>query len=124
MSQDGTSPYAHHVAHPSEEATLPLVAQVASFSRLATRFAPAHVAVCAVATHEDQFLPEWLTWHRLVGVDRFYLFDNHPSLEMRRLLRPWIQEGSVVLYELGYQGAHTLPLPLLPPSRVERAEPS
>ncbi|GAA5892062.1 hypothetical protein JCM8208_001424 [Rhodotorula glutinis] len=103
VSADGTSPYAHHVAHPSEEATLPLVASVASFSRLPTRFSPAHVAVCAVATHEEQCLPEWLTWHRLVGVERFYLFDNAPSLHMRRLLRPWIQEGSVVLYELGYQ---------------------
>lgn len=105
MSADGTSPYTAHVAHPSEESTVPLVASVAAFSLLPNQTSPAHVAICAVATHEEQFLPEWLTWHRLVGVERFYLFDNSPSLAMRRLLRPWIQEGSVVLYELEYQGA-------------------
>ncbi|BGP45101.1 hypothetical protein JCM10450v2_000918 [Rhodotorula kratochvilovae] len=97
------SPYAAHLAHPSEEAALPLVAAVGAFSLLANRSAPAKVAICAVATHEEQFLPEWITWHRLVGVERFYLFDNSPSRRMRRLLRPWIDEGSVVLYELEYQ---------------------
>lgn len=55
-------------------------------------------------------MPEWLTWHRLLGVERFFLFDNAPTVEMRRLLRPWIEEGSVVLYEIDYNGA---PIPFL-----------
>jgi hypothetical protein len=41
----------------------------------------------------------------LIGVERFYLFDNSPSLRMRRLLRPWIEEGTVVLFDLFYPGA-------------------
>ncbi|GAA5830655.1 hypothetical protein JCM11251_002551 [Rhodosporidiobolus azoricus] len=86
---------------PAETAALPLVASIASFS-LTTPFSNATVAICAVPTHEEQYLPEWLTWHRLLGVERFFLFDNSPSLEMRRLLRPWIEEGAVVLYEIQY----------------------
>ncbi|GAA6005279.1 hypothetical protein JCM10207_002924 [Rhodosporidiobolus poonsookiae] len=90
-----------HLAHPSEAAALPLVQSIASFS-LSQPSLNASVAICAVPTHEELFLPEWITWHRLLGVERFYLFDNAPSLEMRRLLRPWIEEGVVVLYDLAY----------------------
>ncbi|GAA6006915.1 glycosyltransferase family 2 protein [Rhodotorula paludigena] len=100
---DAHSLYAAHLAHPSEADALPLVSAVASFSVVASSGERAHVAVCAVPTHEEQYLPEWLTWHRLVGVERFYLFDNQPSTRMRRLLRPWIDEGTVVLYELEYE---------------------
>ena len=62
------------------------------------------MSICAVPTHENKYLPEWITWHRLLGVERIYFFDNSPTLEMRRLLRPWLEEGSVVLYELDYDG--------------------
>ncbi|GAA5903471.1 hypothetical protein JCM6882_006556 [Rhodosporidiobolus microsporus] len=86
---------------PVETAALPLVSSIASFS-LTSPSSNATVAICAVPTHEEQYLPEWITWHRLLGVERFFLFDNAPSLEMRRLLRPWIEEGSVVLYEIQY----------------------
>ncbi|GAA6050534.1 hypothetical protein JCM3770_005587 [Rhodotorula araucariae] len=98
-----TSPYALNLAHPSEEDAVALVAAVGAFALVANQTQPAKVAVCAVATHEEQFLPEWLTWHRLAGVERFYLFDNAPSQRMRNLLRPWIDEGAVVLYELDYE---------------------
>ncbi|GAA5938972.1 hypothetical protein JCM1841_002726 [Sporobolomyces salmonicolor] len=99
--------YSPYLAHPSEADALPLVGSIASFS-LAPPSAPAdyfNVSICAVPTHENQYLPEWITWHRLLGVQRFYLFDNDPSLELRRLLRPWLEEGSVVLYELDYDSS-------------------
>ncbi|GAA5874974.1 hypothetical protein JCM8547_002139 [Rhodosporidiobolus lusitaniae] len=89
------------LSHHSELAALPLVSSIASFS-LSSPSSNASVAICAVPTHEERYLPEWITWHRLLGVERFFLFDNAPTLEMRRLLRPWIEEGSVVLYELEY----------------------
>ncbi|GAA6008574.1 hypothetical protein JCM11491_003353 [Sporobolomyces phaffii] len=99
-----TSPYLSHLVHPTEAEALPLVDSIASFS-LVPADPPAdyfNVSVCAVPTHENKYLPEWITWHRLLGIQRIYFFDNSPSLETRRLLRPWLEEGSVVLYELDY----------------------
>ncbi|GAA5991489.1 hypothetical protein JCM10908_005727 [Rhodotorula pacifica] len=100
-TKNGAS-YYDFLAHPTEEAALPLVSSIASFGRYRPAAEPVTVSICAIPTHEEQYLPEWLTWHRLIGVERFYLFDNSPSLEMRRLLRPWIEEGTVVLFELSY----------------------
>ncbi|GAA5971466.1 hypothetical protein JCM11641_008364 [Rhodosporidiobolus odoratus] len=97
-----SSVFTSHLLHAAETPTLPFLSSVASFS-LTTPNSSASVAICAVPTHEEAFLPEWITWHRLLGVERFHLFDNDPSRRMRRLLRPWIEEGSVVLYEIDYE---------------------
>lgn len=87
--------------------TLPLILALANFSLVPPTALPDtfDYVICATPTHEGPFLVEWLTWHRLVGIQRFYLFDNSPSPEMRELLRPWLEEGSVVLYELDYPRA-------------------
>lgn len=34
-----------------------------------------NLTLCALATGEDRFLPEWLLYHRLLGVERFALYD-------------------------------------------------
>ena len=104
-SQDPAASYHAFLAHPSEAAALPLVSSIASFGQAKPASEPVTVSICAIPTHEEQYLPEWLTWHRLIGVERFYLFDNSPSLRMRRLLRPWIEEGTVVVFDLFYPGA-------------------
>ncbi|GAA5966042.1 hypothetical protein JCM3765_006550 [Sporobolomyces pararoseus] len=96
--------YEPYFNHPSEAETVPLLESISSFS-LVPPFPPEdyfNVSICAVPTHENKYLPEWITWHRLLGIQRIYFFDNSPTLEMRRLLRPWLEEGSVVLYELDY----------------------
>ena len=37
-----------------------------------------YVSVCCMFRDEARFLREWIEFHRLVGVDHFYLFDNNP----------------------------------------------
>jgi hypothetical protein len=34
------------------------------------------IAVCAIFKDEAPFLPEWLAFHTMIGVDRFFLYDN------------------------------------------------
>lgn len=90
------------VINDGELDTLALVASIASFSLQSPYTASFNLTLCAAATHENAFLPEWLVYHRLLGVERFVLFDNSPTEEMRELLRPFLDEGSVLLYELQY----------------------
>ncbi|GAA6043995.1 hypothetical protein JCM8097_000181 [Rhodosporidiobolus ruineniae] len=106
LRSTSTSSFTAHLAALSradESAAVPLVSALASFALASPSASNATVAICAVPTHEEQYLPEWITWHRLLGVERFFLFDNSPSMSMRRLLRPWIEEGVVVLYEIDYE---------------------
>lgn len=38
-----------------------------------TRF---NMTLCALVPQEQRFLPEWLAYHRLLGVERFVLYDT------------------------------------------------
>ena len=37
------------------------------------------IAVCAIFKDEAPYLLEWLAFHKLVGVDLFFLYDNDSS---------------------------------------------
>jgi hypothetical protein len=47
------------------------------------------IALCLVHKDENQYLNDWLDWHRYIGVDHFYIYDNesaiHPSNSISNL---------------------------------------
>jgi len=42
--------------------------------------------VAAILKDEDSFVEEWVTYHRLLGVDHFYLYDNDPRQPLSDIL--------------------------------------
>src|SRR3954451_9880315 len=56
---------------------------------------PIGVAVCAIFRDEARYLAEWVSFHRLQGVERFYLYDNRSSDDWRSELEPEIDAGVV-----------------------------
>lgn len=46
---------------------------------------PGRVAVVAIAKDEDPFVPEWLAYHRLIGADHIFLYDDDPRQPLRDL---------------------------------------
>jgi len=46
------------------------------------------VAVVAIVRDEKPFLDEWLAYHRLLGVDHFFVYDDEPDLSMPGFLKP------------------------------------
>ena len=57
------------------------------------------LAVVAIIKNEAAYIEEWVKYHILVGVERFYLYDNGSTDETRTLLAPYIQKGLIVLKE-------------------------
>lgn len=53
------------------------------------------LAICAIAKNEGPYFKEWIDWHRSMGVDRFYIYDNGSDDSTRRVLEPYIQSGIV-----------------------------
>lgn len=56
-----------------------------------------YLAVCAIFRDEAPYLAEWICFHRLVGVEHFYLYDNGSNDRPHRVLRPLIERGLVTL---------------------------
>lgn len=56
---------------------------------------PVELAACAIFRDEARYLAEWVTFHRIQGVERFYLYDNLSDDDWRSALAPEIEEGIV-----------------------------
>jgi glycosyl transferase family 92 len=58
-----------------------------------------YLSICAIYRDEAPYLQEWIEFHRLVGVERFFLYDNLSVDDHREVLAPYIDEGVVVLHD-------------------------
>lgn len=56
-----------------------------------------NLSICSVFKDEGEFLEEWIEYHRLLGVDHFYLYDYGSTDDFKEVLQPYIQEGIVTL---------------------------
>jgi hypothetical protein len=59
----------------------------------------AYLAACMIYRNEADYLAEWIEFHLLVGVERFYLYDNESDDDHLEVLAPYLEEGIVVLHE-------------------------
>src|SRR5262249_15987349 len=60
---------------------------------------PIGLAVCAIFRDEAPYLAEWVSFHRIQGVERFYLYDNRSTDDWRSELEPEIEAGIVEVQE-------------------------
>lgn len=54
-----------------------------------------YLAVCAIAKDEGPYFEEWIEWHKNLGVEKFYIYDNESSDNTREILAPYIESGLV-----------------------------
>jgi hypothetical protein len=60
---------------------------------------PAYLAACAMYRNDARYLAEWIEFHRLVGVERFFLYDNMSTDDHHEVLEPYVASGVVVPHE-------------------------
>ena len=56
-----------------------------------------YLSICAIYRWEGPYLREWVAFHKLMGVERFFLYDNGSDDEHREALAPYVGEGIVEL---------------------------
>ncbi|NJO79378.1 MAG: glycosyltransferase family 92 protein [Cyanobacteria bacterium RM1_2_2] len=49
--------------------------------------------------YEAPYLLEWLEFHKLVGVQKFYLYDNGDGIDTIGILYPYFESGEVILHD-------------------------
>ena len=55
------------------------------------------LSICAVFRNEAPYLREWIEFHRIVGVEKFFLFNNRSEDDYKSVLTPYIESGLVEL---------------------------
>jgi glycosyl transferase family 92 len=58
-----------------------------------------YLSICATYRDEAPYLREWIEFHRLVGVERFFLYDNGSKDDHRAVLAPYVEPGIVVIHD-------------------------
>jgi hypothetical protein len=56
------------------------------------------LAICAIFKDEAEYLREWIEFHRIVGVEKFVLFDHGSTDGSAELLAPYVEAGIVSVY--------------------------
>jgi hypothetical protein len=57
-----------------------------------------YLAIGTIYRNEAPYLAEWIEFHRLVGAERFYLYDNESDDNHLEVLAPYVEEGLVVIH--------------------------
>jgi hypothetical protein len=58
-----------------------------------------YLSICAIYRDEAPYLREWIEFHRLVGVEHFFLYDNGSADDHRAALAPYLDRGLVTLHD-------------------------
>jgi|GEM_PF-981914 methyltransferase, FkbM family len=61
--------------------------------------AKCELSVGAIMKDEAPYLIEWLEFHKIVGVERFYLYNNNSTDNTIDILQPYVQSGEVILHD-------------------------
>ena len=68
-----------------------------------------YLSACAIFRDEAAYLAEWIAFHRLVGVEHFFLYDNGSADHPEAVLAPYLAEGEVTLVPGPFPSTSTPP---------------
>ncbi len=57
------------------------------------------LSICAIFKDEAPYFKEWIEFHRLVGAEHFYLYNNGSTDNFHEVLDPYVQNGIVTIIE-------------------------
>jgi len=58
-----------------------------------------NVSICAIFKDEADYLKEWIEYHRIIGVNHFYLYNNNSTDDFKNILQPYVINGIVTLID-------------------------
>ena len=68
-----------------------------------------YFSVCAIFKDEELSLKQWVEYHRIIGVNHFYLYNNNSTDKYKEELQQFVDEGIVDLIEWPYPHPAQLP---------------
>ncbi len=61
---------------------------------------PIKLAIVIIAKNESEYIAEWLAYHKVIGVEKVYLYDNDSDDNMKDILRLFIDDGFVKYHQI------------------------
>lgn len=58
-----------------------------------------YASICAIFKNEAKYIKEWIEFHRIIGIDHFYLYNNNSNDNYEEVLSEYIKSGIVELVD-------------------------
>ena len=58
-----------------------------------------YLSICTIFQNEAPYFKEWIEYHRLMGVDHFYFYNNRSTDNFREILAPYLEQGIAELQD-------------------------
>lgn len=58
------------------------------------------LSICAIFKNEERYLREWIEYHRMIGIDHFYLYNNDSTDFYKMALADYVNNGIVSLFDI------------------------
>jgi len=62
-----------------------------------------NLSICAIFKNEAPYFKEWIEFHKLQGVEHFFLYNNNSDDDYLTVLQPYINTGEVTLRQWPYE---------------------
>jgi hypothetical protein len=63
------------------------------------------VSLCLIFKDEAPFLKEWIDFHKMIGVDHFYFYNNNSTDNFLEIIQPYLNQNDITLIDWPYQQA-------------------
>jgi glycosyltransferase involved in cell wall biosynthesis len=57
-----------------------------------------YVSAAVIVKNEARYIREWIEFHRIMGVEHFFIYDNGSTDNLRELLEPYIQNKLITYH--------------------------
>jgi hypothetical protein len=64
------------------------------------------LSIAAIVKNEAPYIQEWIEYHLLAGVEKFYIYNNESEDNIEEVLKPYIKEGIVVYKNFPGKNVH------------------
>lgn len=61
------------------------------------------ISIVAIFKNEAEYIQEWIEYHRLIGIEHFYLVNNNSTDNYKDVLTPYVDNGIVALIDMPEQ---------------------
>ena len=63
------------------------------------------ISICGIFKNEAPFLKEWIEFHKMIGIEHFYLYNNKSDDNFEEVLQPYVNGGLITLIDWPYEQA-------------------
>lgn len=58
------------------------------------------ISIVVIIKNEGLYIKEWIEYHKIIGIKKFYIYDNNSTDNTYKLLKPYIERHQVIYKKL------------------------